>query len=66
MVEIESRYENISQTSRLKVNNLQPKHSGNYSCLSPASRPAFTIVHVLNGNFYIFMNLFEHGVASMR
>ena len=59
-VKIESKNVNISQTSRLKINNLQPKHAGVYSCSpsschltscsSPAFKTASTIVHVLNGN----------------
>lgn len=58
-VKIESKNVNISQTSRLKINNLQPKHAGVYSCSpsschltscsSPAFKTASTIVHVLNG-----------------
>lgn len=67
-VKIESQNVNISQTSRLKINNLQPKHAGVYSCLpssqcmpsvsrstscsSPGYKTASTIVHVLNGNVY--------------
>ena len=38
-------------TSRLRINNLQPNHSGNYTCLPTAADPASAIVHVINGKF---------------
>ena len=36
-------------TSRLRINNLQPAHSGTYTCLPTAADPASAIVHVING-----------------
>ena len=38
-------------TSRLRINNLQPAHSGNYTCLPTAADPASAIVHVINGKW---------------
>ena len=38
-----------TMTSRLRINNLQSAHSGNYTCLTTAADPASTMVHVING-----------------
>lgn len=38
-----------SLTSRLTITNLQPTHSGNYTCLPTAADPASATVHVING-----------------
>ena len=37
-------------TSRLRITNVQPTNSGNYTCLPPAADPASATVHVINGN----------------
>ena len=39
-----------SVTSRLRINNLQVAHSGNYTCYPTAADPAHVSVHVINGN----------------
>lgn len=38
-------------TSRLRITNVQPANSGNYTCLPTAADPASAIVHVINGNY---------------
>ena len=38
-----------SLTSRLRINNLQVAHSGNYTCLPTAADQASVMVHVING-----------------
>jgi len=47
-----------SLTSRLTITNLQPGHSGNYTCLPTAADPASATVHVINGEHPAAM---QHG-----
>lgn len=50
-VRIDLHYEanTATLTSRLRITNLQPNHSGNYTCLPTAAEPTSAIVHVING-----------------
>lgn len=51
LVKVDLHYEasTATLTSRLRITNVQPSHSGNYTCLPTAADPASTIVHVING-----------------
>ncbi|EFX74240.1 hypothetical protein DAPPUDRAFT_57343, partial [Daphnia pulex] len=51
-----------TMTSRLRINNLQSAHSGNYTCLTTAADPASTMVHVINGEHPAAM---QHGNTGM-
>jgi len=50
-VRIDLHYEanTATLTSRLRITNVQPNHSGNYTCLPTAAEPTSAIVHVING-----------------
>ncbi|XP_057366639.1 zwei Ig domain protein zig-8-like [Daphnia carinata] len=52
-------------TSRLRISNLQPIHSGNYTCLTTAADPASTMVHVINGEHPAAMQHGNTGISLL-
>ena len=50
-VDVQHDPPSTSVTSRLRIDNVQLGHSGNYTCLPTAADPAFVVVHVINGKF---------------